>query len=225
MHSHTLASLRNDRDIMGAGHSRSESENTFYGESPIEVLGMSLSCATRIYYRFSQFSQDVVNQLADQLSSPNVPAARQTTLDAQVRSKIQEELSRLREEEENVREEIERTLEKENLDKERSMAGAESEAEAGGSSSVGNIKSGPLLLGDVDEVRKKVDRFHSKRELDEFTTVHSLGEEVATCYKYVNVNPCGLAIVKLFPETTRRPLLTAGEKWRNLSRPPMRPSR
>jgi MICOS complex subunit MIC19 len=126
-----------------------------------------------------KFSQDVVNHLADQLSSPDVTASRQSTLDGQVRAKIQAELSRLREEERSVREEIERTLEKENLDKERSMAGAEAE----GSTEAGNVKSSVALLGDVDDVRRKVDRFQTKRELDEFATIRALGEEVATCYK------------------------------------------
>jgi altered-inheritance-of-mitochondria protein 13 len=148
-----------------------------------------------------------VNQLADQLSSSDVPAARQTTLDAQVRSRIQQELSRLREEEQSVREEIERTLEKENLDKERSMAGAENQTEGENSSGAGNVKSGPLLLGDVDEVRKKVDRFNSKREQTEFTTVRSLGEDVVKCYQYVWLHFLreihkGLNVVRNNPTTT-----------------------
>jgi MICOS complex subunit MIC19 len=140
---------------------------------------ISVYVHTRLTRKKFQFSQDVVNHLADQLSSPDVPASRQSTLDGQVRARIQAELSRLREEERSVREEIERTLEKENLDKERSMAGAEAE----GSTEAGNVKSSVTLLGDVDEVRKKVDRFQTKRELDEFTTIRALGEEVATCYK------------------------------------------
>jgi altered-inheritance-of-mitochondria protein 13 len=125
-----------------------------------------------------QFSQDVVNQLADNLASPDVPPSRQTTLDEQVRGRIQAELSRLRSEEQAVRDEIERTLEKENLDKERSMANAED-----GADGAGGVKSSVALLGDVDEIRRKVDRFHSKRELEDYATIRSLSEEVSTCYR------------------------------------------
>jgi altered-inheritance-of-mitochondria protein 13 len=128
-----------------------------------------------------QFSPDVVNHLSDQLASPDVPPSRQSTLDEQVRSRIQQELGRLRDEEQHVREEIERTLEKENLDRERNMAGGEAE----GSEGAGHVKSSVTLLGDVDEIRRKVDRFQSKRELEDYASIKSLGEAVATCYRYV----------------------------------------
>ena len=55
-----------------------------------------------------QFSQDVVNQLSDNLASPDTPPERQSSIDAHVRSRIQAELARLREEEEQVKQEIER---------------------------------------------------------------------------------------------------------------------
>jgi altered-inheritance-of-mitochondria protein 13 len=122
-----------------------------------------------------------VNQLSDNLASPNVPPSRQTTLDEQVRSRIHAELSRLREEEQAVRDEIERALEKENLDKERSMAGQTGEDED--SESAGSIKSSVTMLEDIEDVRKKVDRFHSKRELEDYASIRALSDDVATCYR------------------------------------------
>ena len=71
----------------------------------------------------SQFSQSVVNYLADNLASAETSPERQSVLDAQIRSKLQAEISRLREEEENLKQMLASTLEKENIDKERSMAG------------------------------------------------------------------------------------------------------
>ncbi|KZT28628.1 hypothetical protein NEOLEDRAFT_863050 [Neolentinus lepideus HHB14362 ss-1] len=139
---------------MGAGQSKSD-EHVFHPETPI------------------QFSSDVVNHLSDTLASPDTPPERQSTLDAHIRSRIQDELAHLREEEEHVREEIERALEKENLDRERGMAGDES----------GQVKTSTALLGDVDELRKQVERFHSKKDEEAFVAARTRGEAVAQCFK------------------------------------------
>jgi len=147
---------------MGAGQSRSD--EVFHNETPI------------------QFSQDVVNHLSDYQASPETSPQRQTTLDAHIRSRIQAELEHLHEEEDKVREEIEQALEKENLDRELSMAGKASEVDASDSSS-GDVKSGVTLLNDLEDIRQKVDRFQTRRELSEFPQVKTNGEALVSCYK------------------------------------------
>ncbi|KAG5643905.1 hypothetical protein DXG03_009476 [Asterophora parasitica] len=145
---------------MGAGQSRSESdEKVFQNETPIS------------------FSQDVVNQLSDRLESHETSPERQSTLDALIRSRIQSELEHLKQEEEKVRQEIESALEKENLDRERS--GAEDSAEGGS----GRIPSSTELMGDLEEIRSKVDRYQARRDLREFPEVKSTGEAVVSCYQ------------------------------------------
>ena len=128
---------------------------------------------------FCQFSQDVVNQLSDRLHTSKTTPERQSTLDAHIRSRIQSELEHLKQEEEYVRQEIERALEKENLDRERSMAGEASE----GGDAIGSIKSSALLMGDLEEIRSKVDKYQAKRDLSKFPDVKASGDAVASCYK------------------------------------------
>jgi len=126
-----------------------------------------------------QFSQDVVNHLSDQLASSDIPPERQSTLDAHIRSRIQSELARLREEEESVKAEIQHALEKENLDREREMAGEEDEGEAG---VTGSVKSSTALMGDLEEVRQKVEKYHT-RQLDGLSAVQEKVDAVVACYK------------------------------------------
>jgi altered-inheritance-of-mitochondria protein 13 len=122
-----------------------------------------------------------VNQLSDRVNTPETTPERQSTLDAHIRSRIQNELEHLKQEEENVRLEIERALEKENLDRERSMAGEASEGEEGGTT--GSLKSSASLMGDLEEIRSKVDKYQAKRDLTEFPDVKESGEAVMSCYK------------------------------------------
>ncbi|KAF5387009.1 hypothetical protein D9615_001752 [Tricholomella constricta] len=146
---------------MGAGQSRSETdEKVFQNETPIS------------------FSQDVVNQLSDRLESPETSPERQSTLDALIRSRIQSELEHLKQEEEKMRQQIESALEKENLDRERS--GAEDTAEGDDS---GRIPSSTELMGDLEEIRNKVDRYQARRDLSEFPEVKSTGQAVVSCYR------------------------------------------
>ncbi|KAF9466432.1 hypothetical protein BDZ94DRAFT_1158196 [Collybia nuda] len=150
---------------MGANQSSPEGdvEKVFQSETPIS------------------FSQDVVNQLSDKLDSTRPSSERQSTLDGHIRARIQSELAHLKQEEENVQREIEQALEKENLDREREMAGgAESESEGDG---IGSVKSSVALLGDLEEVRSKVDRYQARRELEQFPEVKVSGEAVVECYK------------------------------------------
>lgn len=131
-----------------------------------------------------QFSEDVVNQLVDHQASPEIPRERQLTIDAHIRSRIDSEISRLHNEEERVREEIERALEKENLDRERGMAGEEAASDE--ASPAGSIKSSAALMGDLEELRQKVDKYHARRDSEELATVRAKGEEVVLCYKSVS---------------------------------------
>ncbi|OBZ75772.1 MICOS complex subunit mic19 [Grifola frondosa] len=148
---------------MGASQSTPQpDEKVFSSETPI------------------QFSQDVVNHLTDHLASPDTPPERQSSIDAHIRSRIQAELSRLHSEEEKVKEEIERALEKENLDREREMAGEESASEDG---TAGSVRSSAALMGDLEELRQKVERFHARQATDELAEVRGKGEEVILCYK------------------------------------------
>ncbi|EGO00362.1 hypothetical protein SERLA73DRAFT_180937 [Serpula lacrymans var. lacrymans S7.3] len=145
---------------MGAGQSKPESDdNEYRHETPI------------------QFSQDVVNHLADRVNLPETTPERQTTLDAHIRSRIQADLKQLRTEEENVQREIEVALEKENLDRERSMAG-DTEEEAHG-----DIKSSTSLMNDIEEIRSKVDRTQTRQQLGDLFEVNEKSQAVASCYQ------------------------------------------
>lgn len=167
---------------MGAGQSKpDDDEKVFYSEIPIQVSA-SFSPIGQAHPR-AQFSDDVVNDLSDHMAAPGTSPERQSTLDAHVRSRIQSELAHLRQEEEVVQSEIERALERENLDRERSMAGEEDPESAVGTT--GSVKSSAALMGDLEEVRAKVERFHSKRELSEFADARTKSEAVVFCYKCV----------------------------------------
>ncbi|KAK0210493.1 hypothetical protein DFS33DRAFT_297414 [Desarmillaria ectypa] len=144
---------------MGASQSRPD-DKVFVNETPI------------------QFSQDVVDQLSADLSARDVTPERQSTLDAHIRSRIQSEIEHLRKEEQEVRERIEQALEKENLDRERSLAG-----ETVTGDETGSVKDSVSLLNDLEDIRQKVDRFHSRKDLQEVPQVKSYQEAVLACYR------------------------------------------
>lgn len=121
-----------------------------------------------------------MNQLADHAANPATSPERQSSLDDHIRSRIQSELEHLRKDEDDVRKQIELALEKENLDRERTMAGGASE---GDGASLAAVKSSVTLMGDLEEIRSKVDRFHSRRDLSEFPQVKADGEAVVLCYR------------------------------------------
>lgn len=123
-----------------------------------------------------------MNHLADNVAAPEPSAERQASIDAQIRARIQAELEHLREEEDQVRQEIEHALEKENLDRERAMAGEESESEGEGA---GGVKSSTALMGDLEDVRQKIERFQTRRALGEFPEVQAASNAVVNCYRYV----------------------------------------
>ncbi|KAJ7694080.1 hypothetical protein B0H17DRAFT_1159168 [Mycena rosella] len=118
------------------------------------------------------FSQDLVDHLADNVASPEPSPARQGSIDAQIRARIQAELQHLRAEEQSVRDQIHAALEKENLDRERAMAGDPD-----------SIKTSASLLADLDGVRAKVDRFHARRDLTEYPALREHSDALVACYK------------------------------------------
>ena len=79
-----------------------------------------------------------------------------------------------------MRQEIERALEKENLDREKSMAGEASEDDG---DVVGSVRSSASLMGDLEEIKSKVDKYQAKRDLSEFPDVKANGDAVVSCYK------------------------------------------
>ncbi|KAF8212533.1 hypothetical protein K438DRAFT_1806675 [Mycena galopus ATCC 62051] len=118
------------------------------------------------------FSQDLVDTLADNAASPDPSPARQNSIDAQIRARIQAELEHLRTEEQAVRDQIQAALEKENLDREREMAGDPD-----------SVKTSPTLMADLEEVRVKVDRFHARRDLSDYPALRENSDALVACYK------------------------------------------
>ncbi|KAI0049681.1 hypothetical protein FA95DRAFT_1581585 [Auriscalpium vulgare] len=151
---------------MGASHSKSDAdsgEQVFYNDVPIQISG------------------DLVHQLSDPSASPDVSPARQAALDAGVVSHIHAQAARLASEEEDVRQQIEAALERENLDRERTMAGGAAAAEDG-EDTVGEVKSSAVLLGDLEEVRQRVDRYTERRKVAEgLDSVAQASKAVVSC--------------------------------------------
>ncbi|KAG5341972.1 hypothetical protein C0989_006121 [Termitomyces sp. Mn162] len=145
---------------MGASQSKSSEtdEHVFANETPISL------------------SPNIVNQLSDRLESSETSSERQSSLDAHIRSRIQSEIEILKQAEDRIRQEIELTLEKENLDREKG-------ASQDGSGGTGRILSSVELRGDLEEIRSKVDRYQSRKNLSEFPEVKSTAEAVVLCYR------------------------------------------
>lgn len=117
----------------------------------------------------------MIDQLQEHAGSTGTSPERQSTLDAHIKARINAELGRLREEERVVREQIEAALEKENLTKERT--GADDD---GAESGVGSSSS---IQGALDEVQKKVDRFHAKQDLSGYLLVNESSQKLIECYR------------------------------------------
>lgn len=154
-----------------------------------------------------QISPDVVNNLSARLASEETMPERQFAIDSHIRERIQRELTALRAEEETVQLEIHRALEKENLDREMSMV------EDG--SAHGGLKTGVALIGDLEEIREKVDRFQTRRQLGDFPSVKETGEAIASCYKYVSYS---FHWIVFQTKTCRMNLTTPLECWREVAR-------
>jgi len=114
--------------------------------------------------------------LQESAGSVSTSPERQSTLDAHIRARINAELGRLRQEEKIVREQIEAALEKENLDMERTGTN-DDEAEGRFNNSSSSVQ------GALDEVQKKVDRFHAKRDISEYLLVGESSQKLIECYR------------------------------------------
>jgi len=96
-----------------------------------------------------------------------------------VRARIQAEIARLRAEEEDVKKQMALALERENIDRERGSRDGEE----------GQIKSSTSLQVDLEEVQKKVERFHKRRSLDDLPEVKEAKEKVVDCYQRLSSRP------------------------------------
>jgi len=136
---------------MGAAGSKSpDSETVIHNETAIH------------------FSQDLVNHLSDQMTSPNVTPERQSNLDAHVRVRIQAEMTKLRAEEQEVLLEIQSALEKENLEREKALEGADSAS----------------LHHDLEEIGSTVKKFQGRRNLaQDHPEVKVAQEMLLACYR------------------------------------------
>lgn len=111
-----------------------------------------------------------MNQLSDQLTSPTVTPERQANLDAHVRSRIQAEMAKLREQEQDVLAQIATALEKENIDREKALDGADSAS----------------LRHDLDQMHARVKAFEGRKRLPtEFPEVQQSRDALIACYKCV----------------------------------------
>lgn len=161
---------------MGASHSKQDNEQVFYNQVPIQV------------------SEELATQLSDNSLSPEVSPTRHAILDQNVRAKISAEAARLHgrnnsnsgegegEGVDIVQREIEAALERENLDRERGTAG-DADAEVEGGAAHGDIKNSTVLLGDLEEIRQKVERYRERASLTDHLNVKQAREAVASCYQ------------------------------------------
>lgn len=129
-----------------------------------------------------EFSQDVVDYLSDRVASPETTPERQSALDNHIRSRIRAEIQTLRAEEEKVQQEIQRVLERENLDREIDSVSGDGGGVAQGEGEA-PPKNSATLIGDLEEIRAKVDRYQARRQLGDFPSVKEAGEAVVSCYR------------------------------------------
>jgi altered-inheritance-of-mitochondria protein 13 len=125
-----------------------------------------------------------VSKLTDKADTPEVTPGRQSLLDSGVRQRIMQDVAKLKDEEVDVQRQIELALERENLDRERSMAGGASVV-TDGESTVGVVKSSTALLEDLEEIRLKVDRYNVRQDLADHPDLKAKSEAVIECYRYV----------------------------------------
>jgi len=121
-----------------------------------------------------QLSPGLANYITQEATSPNVPPARQSTLDDRVREKIQSGVSKLKEKESEIEQEIQNALNKETLEK---------KVEESDQIVDGKVRSSLSLQNDLDEIRQKVDRYHARREFAGVKEVEQKAQAVAECYK------------------------------------------
>ena len=116
---------------------------------------------------------------------PEPSPPRQAAIDARIRERILAEVARLRDEELQVQTQIERTLARENLDHETTHA-VVSDNNVGIDGEISPLHS-VVLLGNLEEVRQKVDKFHFRENgVSQQATGAAL--TVLNCYRWVLVD-------------------------------------
>lgn len=124
-------------------------------------------------YLRTQFGRSLLNSIdrnsVEKVDGPD--ASRQVTLDTSIQQKIKSELDRLRKEESEVRSEIERAIQKENLAKESKYTGA-SEG-----------KNSNVLRQELDQLRSKIDKYNSHKDVSSYAGVKEAQEKLVACYK------------------------------------------
>jgi hypothetical protein len=65
------------------------------------------------------------------------------------------------------------------------MAGDADAADAEGGAAHGDVKNSTALLGDLEEIRQKVDRYRARASLTDHLGVKEAREAVVSCYQYV----------------------------------------
>jgi altered-inheritance-of-mitochondria protein 13 len=109
-----------------------------------------------------------VNQLNDQLVAPAVTPERQATLDGHIRAQIATEVMKLREQEEHVLHQIAVALEKENIDREKALQGADSSR----------------LRQDLEDTQRRLDAFNGRSRVPkQFPEVESARAALVACYR------------------------------------------
>jgi hypothetical protein len=89
-------------------------------------------------------------------------------------------------------------------------AGAGAGAESGAH---GDIKNSTVLLGDLEEIRQKVERYRERASLTDHLGVKEAREAVASCYQYVPPTPEPESLSHTTrAERIRRRHLIAGQK-------------
>jgi len=126
-----------------------------------------------------KFSNEVLAQLSSSLAETTPTPEREQVLDSHVRARVREEVAHLQEQEAEVRNEIARALEKENLRTEGRIASSTSHDENDGTV----VASSASLREDVEEVRRRVERFQKRWEELGVHGAESAREGVVKCYK------------------------------------------
>ncbi|KAH8829710.1 hypothetical protein DL96DRAFT_1599254 [Flagelloscypha sp. PMI_526] len=113
-------------------------------------------------------SPDLIDSLANQLADPHTSPERQSALDQSVRDSIQAQLDTLRRSEAEIRLQLAAALEKENLDREKAADGS---------------VNSHLVLGDIDDLRSKIDKYKERKSLSHLPQVKTDAEELTKCFQ------------------------------------------
>lgn len=116
-----------------------------------------------------RFSTSLINDLSDELTSETKNQPNQITLDEQIRNRINAELNRLRSEEHSVRQQIEQHLAQDNASKSKQDDQS--------------ILSSESVKRSIDDIKLKIDRHHSKRDMNNFASIKQSHNDLITCFR------------------------------------------